>query len=148
MRHPVILAALALLLGTAAAARAEDWHDNVDLAFVDDPAVLGQWVSVDFVATPDQFVPGAQRFQDAMYLSSMEFQPGGAMSWATDGEASTPRPWIVWTKGLVLHQGGDKTASGYTIKRIDGETYMFLEWKSGDYIIRHQKPRYYVLKKK
>ncbi|HBB67625.1 MAG TPA: hypothetical protein DCZ93_10085, partial [Elusimicrobia bacterium] len=22
------------------------------------------------------------------------------------------------------------------------------EWKSGDYIIRHQKPRYYVLKKK
>jgi bla regulator protein BlaR1 len=142
------LAALALLLGAAAAARAEDWHDNVDLPFIDDPAVLGQWASVDFVATPDQFVPGQQRFKEALYLTAMEFLPSGEMSWGTEGDALTPRPWIVWTKGVVMHQGGDKTASRYTMKDIDGSTYMFLEWKSGDYIIRHQRPQYYVLKKK
>ena len=147
MKNPVILAALALILGAASTVRAEDWHDKVDLPFVNDPAVLGVWTSVDFVSTPDQFVPGQQRIRDTLYVASMEFQPEGGMSWATGSEAPQPRPWIVWTKGVVMHRGGDKTASRYTIKDIDGTTYMFLEWKSGDYIIRHQKPQYYVLKK-
>jgi hypothetical protein len=30
---------------------------------------------------------------------------------------------------------------------MEGSTYMFFEWKSGDYTIRHRKPSYYVLKK-
>ena len=51
-----------------------------------------------------------------------------------------------WTKGLLLHSG-DKTASKYAIRETAGSTYMFLEWKSGDYVIRHRKPGYYVLKK-
>jgi len=33
------------------------------------------------------------------------------------------------------------------IKKIGDSTYMFFEWKSGDYVIRHMKPSYYVLKK-
>ena len=35
----------------------------------------------------------------------------------------------------------------YLIKEIAGSKYMFFEWKSGDYTIRHMKPKYYVLKK-
>ena len=49
-----------------------------------------------------------------------------------------------WTKGLVLD---DDTASKYIIREIDGSSYMFYEWKSGDYTIRYMKPSYYVLKK-
>lgn len=41
---------------------------------------------------------------------------------------------------------GDKTASQYTIKKINGCNYMFYEWKSGDYTLRGMKPYYYVLK--
>ncbi|MEA3346672.1 MAG: hypothetical protein U9Q21_01115 [Candidatus Auribacterota bacterium] len=52
-----------------------------------------------------------------------------------------------WTNGLVIYNHDFKTASKYTIKEIDGSAYMFYEWKSGDYSIRHQKPAYYVLKK-
>jgi bla regulator protein BlaR1 len=47
----------------------------------------------------------------------------------------------------VLHHGGDHTASKYTIKDIGGTDYMFFEWKSGDYILGHRAPQYYVLKK-
>ncbi len=50
-----------------------------------------------------------------------------------------------WTKGLVINDRS-KTASAYEIKEIDGSRYMFFEWKSGDYTIRHQSPHYYVLK--
>jgi hypothetical protein len=38
-------------------------------------------------------------------------------------------------------------ASKYVIKDIDGQTYMFYQWKSGDYTYRYKKPSYYVLKK-
>jgi hypothetical protein len=50
------------------------------------------------------------------------------------------------TKGLVL-SSSLKTASRYILKELDGSTYMFFEWKSGDYTLRGMKPKYYVLKK-
>ncbi|WP_054739817.1 hypothetical protein [Cellulosilyticum ruminicola] len=54
---------------------------------------------------------------------------------------------FTWTKAYLLHFG-DVTASKYAIKTIDRENYIFLEWKSGDYITgRLNKPYYYVLKK-
>ncbi|MDA8244385.1 MAG: hypothetical protein M0025_09750 [Elusimicrobia bacterium] len=111
--------------------------DFSGLSFVNDPAVLGKWVSVDFVSEPEQFVPGVRRFLGDLYLEGLTFLPGGRM----------PQPWFGWTKGVVMHLGGDHTASRYAIKELNGGLYMFFEWKSGDYIIRHKKPKYYVLKK-
>jgi bla regulator protein BlaR1 len=40
-----------------------------------------------------------------------------------------------------------KTASHYTIKKIKGSEYLFMEWKSGDYTIRGMKPAYYVMRR-
>ncbi len=111
--------------------------DFSNLSFVNDPAALGRWVSVDFVREPSQFTPGARRFRGDLYLEGLTFLPGG----------KTAVPWFGWTKGVVMHLGGDHTASRYTIKEIDGALYMFFEWKSGDYTIRRKKPQYYVLKK-
>jgi hypothetical protein len=75
-------------------------------------------------------------FRSELYLKELIFLPNG----------KTFKPWWTWTKGLVFHSG-DKTASKYTLKDIEGSTYMFFEWKSGDYTIRYRKPSYYVLKK-
>jgi len=145
-----ILAVLVVLagLGTAAYAKEGRLVDNIDLPFVNDPAVLGEWESVDFVGTPAQFVPGKPRFTGERYLKAMKFLPDGVMAWAIESGETTVLPFMAWTKGVVMHRGGDKTASRYTIKEMNGALYLFFEWKSGDYIIRHQKPRYYVLKKK
>jgi len=146
----IVIAALAAVLAAGAAFAAPDEikintsevdgrlvDDFSNLSFVNDPAVLGEWRSVDFVREPEQFVPGARRFRGDLYLEGLTFLPGG----------KTPKPWFGWTRGVVMHLGGDHTASRYTIKELNGNLYMFFEWKSGDYIIRHQKPQYYVLRK-
>ncbi len=116
--------------------------DNIDLPFVDDPDVLGTWESVDFVKDIDQFKVGKTNWEGDLFLEKLVFFKNGELKFNDD----TPRPWFAWTKGVVTH-AGDKTASKYIIKQIQGETYMFFEWKSGDYIYRNMKPYYYVLKK-
>jgi bla regulator protein BlaR1 len=110
--------------------------DNINLPFVDDPSVIGKWVSVDFVNTLSDFNPDNRNWQGDLYLKSLKFKENGKMNYS----------WITWTNGVVMHSG-DKTASSYTLKEINGSTYMFFEWKSGDYVLRNMDPCYYVLKK-
>ncbi len=111
--------------------------DKIDWPFVNDPRLIGTWESVDFIGEIEQFDPDEKNWDHGeLYLKGLIFKPNG----------KTFKPWWTWTKGLIFHSG-DKTASKYTIKNIEGSTYMFYEWKSGDYVIRHRKPSYYVLKK-
>ena len=113
--------------------------DKIDLPFVNDSRIIGTWKSVDFVGEMEEFKAGEKQWGDGegdLYLKGLIFKPNG----------KTFKPWWTWTKGLVFHSG-DKTASKYTLKNIEGSTYMFYEWKSGDYTIRYSKPSYYVLKK-
>lgn len=111
--------------------------DKIDYPFVNDPQLIGTWESVDFVDEMEDFKPDSKQWKGGeLYLKGLIFKPNG----------KTFKPWWTWTKGLIFHSG-DKTASKYTIKDIEGSTYMFYEWKSGDYTIRHRKPSYYVLKK-
>lgn len=111
-------------------------QDKIDLPFVNDPGVIGNWTSVDFVETPEKFSAGRRAWQGDLFLKELVFLPDG----------KSPNGWLTWTKGAVLHHG-DKTASRYEIRKIGGAEYMFFEWKSGDYTIRHRPPQYYVLKK-
>jgi hypothetical protein len=56
------------------------------------------------------------------------------------------RHQVEWTSGVVI----DKalvTASEYVIKEIGGKEYLFVEWKSGDYIYGGRKPCYYVFER-
>lgn len=123
---------LLLALTTPIAARA--FTDNINLPFKDDPAVIGRWKSVAFVQSPEYFFPENVAANDSLFLKEMVFLPQG----------KTPDSWKSWTQGVLIHSG-DKTASKYVFKEIGGLTYMFLEWKSGDYTIRNRKPQYYVL---
>lgn len=110
--------------------------DNLDLVFIDDPAAIGRWKSVDFVETASEFKPGGPHWTGDLYLKELVLLPGGKFE----------QPWWTWTRGVIMHSG-DQTASHYEIREIDGAKYMFFEWKSGDYTIRHWKPQCYVLKK-
>ncbi|UCD27435.1 MAG: hypothetical protein JSV03_09925, partial [Planctomycetota bacterium] len=109
--------------------------DKIDYPFVNDPQAIGGWRSVDFVGKIEDFKPGIKSFKDDFFLKEIFIFEKGKTSWA-----------FTWTKGLFIHNG-NKTAAKYHIRQIDGSTYMFMEWKSGDYTIRHMKPQYYVLKK-
>ncbi len=111
--------------------------DNIELPFVNDPQVLGEWESVDFVGDPSQFNPDKRASSGELFLKGMTFLDNGKF----------PQRWLTWTKGVVMHQG-DKTASSYEIQEINGRPYLFFEWKSGDVTIGGRKPHYYVLTKK
>lgn len=105
-------------------------------AFKKDSQVIGTWVSIDFVSNIADFKPATKSWKGDLYLKKFEFHQGG----------STHKPFWTWTKGHVYH-AGDQSDAEYTIQKINDEDYLFLEWMSGDVLIRNQKPKYYVLKR-
>lgn len=110
--------------------------DKIDYPFVNDPNIIGRWQSVDFVTNIEDFKVDSKSFTGDLFVKELNF--------TIDGKVS--KTVCTWTKDHILNPV-DKTDSKYIIKDIDGSTYMFYEWKSGDYTIRGKKPKYYVLKK-
>ena len=53
---------------------------------------------------------------------------------------------IRWTKGYIIFEI-PQVAQKYIIKELNGEKYLFMEHKSGDYSFGGMKPMYYVFKK-
>lgn len=96
---------------------------------------LGKWKSVDFVRNIEDFEPGEKQFRGELYLERLNFYKDG----------TTSGSWT-WKRGSLYHSD-DKTTAEYEIREIDGNKYLFMEWMSGDVIIRGQKPEFYVLKK-
>ena len=109
--------------------------DDVHQPFVDDPQVIGQWNSVDFVSVAEDFKPGTRVWKGDMLFQKFTILPGGRTSYR----------WLNWTRGAIINPG-EKTAASYKIRNIDGTNYMFMEWKNGDYILFHSKPALYVLR--
>lgn len=110
--------------------------DKIDYSFVNDPNIIGRWQGVDFVRNMEDFKVGNKNFKGDLFVKELNF--------TTDGKVS--KTVFTWTKDHILDPA-DKTDSKYIIKDIDGSTYMFFEWKSGDYTLKGMKPEYYVLKK-
>lgn len=110
--------------------------DNINVQFIEDKEVLGNWESIDFVPSIESFNLDKNYWNKEILNFNIQFNRDG----------STQNNWLTWTKGLILHHG-DKTASKYCIKEIHGNKYLFMEWKSGDYIYKGEIRGYYVLKK-
>ena len=129
--------------------------DDINLPFVDDPAVHGVWTSIDFVSEIDDFIPDKQKAPHlCLWLKSMEFLPGGQVREQFGDEAACAMelqksiPRSTWTKGkLLATRDGGTLAPAYIIREINGLDYMFFEWKSGDVIWGKRRPQYYVLER-
>jgi len=120
-------------------------EDKVDYPFVDDPQLLGTWETVNFVNTIDEFDPDTFVDTSEMILKQFDIAADGQMSISlTNSRVITDT--TTWTKGLILDQKW-KTASKYEIKEIDGDSYLFYEFKNGNYSYAGMEPQYYVLKK-
>ncbi len=120
-------------------------EDSVNYTFENDERMSGEWASVDFVENIEDFNPNRRYWPGDFYLTSMNFNEDGDMSMRMNGK-EVSHTLITWTRGLVVNRL-NKTASKCEIREIDGETFMFYQWKSGDYTYRGMKPFYYVLKK-
>ncbi|HEW78665.1 MAG TPA: hypothetical protein ENH34_01680 [Phycisphaerales bacterium] len=100
-----------------------------------DKEIIGTWRSVDFVREVEYFKPGEKQWTDDLYLKRLTFYKDG----------KTSGPWT-WKDGYLWHPG-NRTKARYLIKKMDGSTYLFMEWMSDEVTIRGQKPPYYVMKK-
>jgi len=121
-------------------------EDRIDYPFVADPQVLGRWESVDIVIKPEDFMPAKANLSGSdLYLKGLNISENGNIS-ASFKDRTNEGGIYTWTKGFVLCER-NKTSSQYIIQEIDGSTYMFFQWKGGDYVLRNMEPHYYVLKK-
>lgn len=100
-----------------------------------DPAVVGEWVSVDFVPEITYFKVGQIQWKGDFNLKTLTFFADG----------TTSGPWT-WRDDILRHPD-DQTNAHFAIEHLEGAAYLFLEWINGDVIYRGQKPWYYVLKK-
>jgi len=118
--------------------------DHPDMTFVNDPLVIGVWSSVYYIDEIDDFLPGSLYLWE-LFWTGVEFVSGGTIKtqigdeiWRNNGK---------WTNGLIQGIPTNMAASEYELKTISGTTYLFIQWKSGDYSARGDKPQYYVLAK-
>ncbi len=126
-------------------------RDFINMPFKSDKQILGRWESVDFVPTIADFDVNKQNFSiDDLYLRGLVFEEDGIVHNLIEnsvGDIVATSSAFTWTKHYILEYA-DSTASKYFIKTINDDTYMFMEWKNGDYTYcRVDKPLYLVLKK-
>jgi len=118
-------------------------HDDINLPFVNDEAVIGIWKAIDFVKKIEDFDPVKKGYNDLFYVMA-EFLPDGVLH-NYFGFDDTIKYEEKWTKGTTLCTDGDgATAPAYEMHNINGVDYLFVEWKSGDYIWGKRDPQYYV----
>ncbi len=116
--------------------------DVLEYNFVLDETVVGDWVSVDFVyGDPSEYDPSKTKSGIQLFLRSLTFNDDGTVIEQMSQTGTTK-----WTCGLVYL---NNMISSYELWNIEGEEYLFYEWKSGDYSFRGQTDcPYYVLKRK
>lgn len=96
---------------------------------------VGYWQSVDFVLKIEDFQPNSKQVMDELPLKEFQFNRDGTASWNHR-----------WKHDQLIHPDG-KFHAKYYIKDIEGSSYLFLPWLSGDVTERGMKPAYYVFKK-
>ncbi|MBQ4575738.1 MAG: MerR family transcriptional regulator [Clostridia bacterium] len=115
--------------------------DNVEILFESDDQVLGNWYAYDFVPDIDEFDSSKRNWQGDLFFKKITFQEDGSAD-CLMGEKTIPYRQN-WTRGTLLDKR-NQIAEAYTLMNIDGREYLFVEWKSGDYIFAKRAPLYYV----
>ena len=118
--------------------------DNTNIPFITDKNVIGFWQAVDYVRDFSQFVPNQKFWGEDLLLKKYTFEPDGTLLVAYNTRDDIYK--INWSKGVVINKYVS-TVSEYTIKEINNEKYMFVEWKSGDYTFGGSVTGCYVFKK-
>jgi hypothetical protein len=104
------------------------------LKFQPDPQVMGRWVTVDFVESIEQFVPGQRQCRRDFFLTDLEFYK----------DMKTSKSWL-WSKGKFFDPTDQKQGE-YQIRTIEGNEYLFWEWLP-DRDPQAGRCPYYVLEK-
>jgi len=119
--------------------------DNTNIPFVNDEKVIGFWECVDYVRNFNDYEIGKKFWSENLLFTKYVFEPQGKLFVGYNDNDQALYP-INWSKGVVINKNVS-TVSEYTIQNIDGETILFVEWKSGDYTFGGKVHGFYVFKK-
>lgn len=124
-------------------------HESLDYTFTLDEDAVGEWKTVGWYPTKDDFDPAnPSSDQKQWYVGNSIYADGTMTKHRVEGDSNIIDVTdLHWTKGYFVDLMGTDIIPAYTISVIDGKTYMFMEWKSEDYISRGQKPSYYVFER-
>lgn len=121
--------------------------DNVDIPYVRDERVLGDWKAVDYLRSKEDFSPSeSHRPPDSLFFKHMHFGEDGEVTSLYGRAIISGKTEQSWTKGYVLRYW-NHTACAYEIITVDNVDYMIIEWKSGDYVWGGFDTDYYVFVK-
>ena len=118
-------------------------EDNIEIPFVDDKKAIGFWKAVDYISIKRKKDYKFDSQKENLFLKKLIINPDGNAVFEAEKEKFIKN---TWSKGFIISQS-NKTASKYQIKKVDGEQYMFMEWKNGDYIFGGHIEGCYVFKK-
>ncbi len=117
--------------------------DDLKLPIEKDEKVVGFWSTYDYIPYKKKNSYDGQKYcKGNQYVTSIIFTPDNqCLMQATDKINS-----LKYTKGKLLDQDSC-VAMDYEIKVFDGEEYLILDWKSGDYTYTGRINGCYVFKR-
>ncbi|MDE5894015.1 MAG: MerR family transcriptional regulator [Acetatifactor sp.] len=114
-------------------------NDDIQIPFENDENVIGHWELVDVLPSREQFLPGYPKLQPgSQSIKELYFLPEGEWYWC-----------FGWTKGYLLASYGfprQQSRNAYTIEKINGETYMFIEMRFETCLLYGGQPECWVLR--
>lgn len=118
--------------------------DDTNFDYEPDNELVGNWQAIDFVYNEEQFMPNKKYWKYDLALDKLSVYYDGnvLISYNSDKIKKTK-----YTKGFIANIILDDTLCKYFYKVDNNKTYLFIEWKNGDYIYSNQVPGYYVFEK-
>ena len=118
--------------------------DDTNFSYVKDDLAVGFWHTVDFVYNPLSFNPQSPETSN-LPLEKLNFRSNGEVQ--IGYKDNNYMRYSKYTKDYVADLVLPDTLSHYFYKTIDNHQYLFIEWKSGDYVYGGFISGYYVLEK-
>ena len=117
--------------------------DDTSLPFVLDKEAVGSWQVVDLINIDEKFNYEPKETNRELFLKSLTLLENGDCFKEFNNNKITK---IKWTKDFILDTSW-KVAPNFIVKDINNETYLIMDWKSGDYQYGNLIQCCYVLKK-
>ncbi len=126
--------------------------DSLDYKFTSDSNAVGEWKNVGWYLNMGDFNPKIP-YDGKLFLKGMSIYNDGTMTShqiTGDDAHAVDFTGFHWTKGYIVDflKSTSKldVVTGYAITNINGKTYLFMEWKSMDYV-KNGDVTYYVFEK-
>ncbi len=118
--------------------------DDTNFDYEPDNKLVGNWQAIDFVYNEEQFMPNKKYWKYDLALDKLSVYADGnvLISYNSDEIKKTK-----YTKGFIANIILNDTLCKYFYRVDNNKTYLFIEWKNGDYIYSNQVPGYYVFEK-